>query len=322
MTPPHAPLTREAPFGRRLRAYLQERFPLLGHGLLIVSYYSSNQFLARAITRPGEPMSYDAGSLLGALTVLCVFFHLRVFDEHKDYEEDLEHYPDRVLQSGLITLRELRVVGGVAIGFELLASAVWSLAALVSVVIVIAFSLLMLVEFFAGPWLRRHFLIYALSHMLIMPLLAMVPFSFATGQFAWEAPPWYWLYAFVGFFVTLNWEISRKIHAPEDEREGVDSYTKVFGTYGAAYAVIGVRVIDTAMVAALGVHLELRSWFYIVLVLLFGLSAISFFRFRFYTNSRTAKQMETFAGMYIIAFDLTLALALVSKFGIALHGGT
>ena len=39
-------LTHDAPFGRRLRAYLAERFPLIGHGVLIVSYYSSNQFLA------------------------------------------------------------------------------------------------------------------------------------------------------------------------------------------------------------------------------------------------------------------------------------
>src|SRR6185295_4956489 len=41
-----AALTREAPYPRRLSAYLSERFPLLGHGLLIAAYYSSNQFLA------------------------------------------------------------------------------------------------------------------------------------------------------------------------------------------------------------------------------------------------------------------------------------
>lgn len=40
----------------RLHAYLSERFPLLANGLLIVSFYSSNQFLAHALSQPGEPM--------------------------------------------------------------------------------------------------------------------------------------------------------------------------------------------------------------------------------------------------------------------------
>ena len=117
-------LTPNSPFPVRLLAYLRERFPLGGHGLLIVSYYSSNQFLARALTQPGEPMRYSPHSLLGAIALLCLFFHLRVFDEHKDYDDDLKHYPERILQSGIITLRELRILGGVAITLELLLSGI------------------------------------------------------------------------------------------------------------------------------------------------------------------------------------------------------
>ena len=117
-----APLTREAPFARRLAAYLTERFPLLGHGVLIAAYYSSNQFLARTLTHPGEPMRYDVSTALGMITLLCFFFHLRVFDEHKDYAEDLVHYPHRVLQSGVVTLRDLKVLGGIAIAAEVVLS--------------------------------------------------------------------------------------------------------------------------------------------------------------------------------------------------------
>src|SRR5215218_10690580 len=112
------PLTREAPFARRISAYLAERFPPLGHGVLIAAYYSSNQFLARTLTRPGQPMHYDLSTLFGALTLFCFFFHLRVFDEHKDYAEDLVHYPHRVLQSGAMTLKHLKVLGALAIAAE------------------------------------------------------------------------------------------------------------------------------------------------------------------------------------------------------------
>jgi 4-hydroxybenzoate polyprenyltransferase len=288
--------------------------------LLIVSYYSSNQFLAQTLTHPGEPMRYSGATLAGAITLLCLFFHLRVFDEHKDYEDDLKYYPERVLQRGLITLRDLKILGASAIAVELILSWMAGPPAFLSLLIALGFSLLMLKEFFVGAWLRQHFLLYATSHMLIMPLFALVIFSFATGAYAWEAPGWFWLYAFVGFFVTFNWEISRKIRAPEEERDGVDSYTKLFGTYGAAYAVLLVRVIDTGMVALVGLHLGLPPWFYLILVALFCVCLLGFFQYRFTTTPRTARRMEIYAGMYIVAFDITLAIALVVRHG--LHIGS
>ncbi|HKH47623.1 MAG TPA: UbiA family prenyltransferase [Thermoanaerobaculia bacterium] len=313
-----AALTRQAPFPRRLSAYLAERFPVLGHGLLIVAYYSSNQFLARVLTNPGRPMHYDWTSLLGAVTLFCFFLHLRVFDEHKDYAEDVIHHPDRVLQRGLITLWDLKVLGGIAIAAEIALSAVRGLPALAAWGIAFVFSLLMLKEFFVRDWLKRHFLVYATSHMLLMPLLSLMVFSFATGRWPWEAPGWYLVYSWVGFFVTFNWEVSRKIRAPEDEREGVETYTRIFGTYGAAYIVLAIRVIDTALVILVGRHLGLPRWFDVALVALFLVTLIGFFQFRFQTSRKTAKRMETYAGMYIIAFDLILAAAIGGLFGVEL----
>ncbi len=311
-----ARLSADSPFRTRLRAYLAERFPLLGHGVLIVSYYSSNQFLAKALTYPGEPMRYGAHSILGAITLFCFFLHLRVFDEHKDFEEDSRHYPERVLQRGLIRLRDLRVLGAAAIAIEIALSSVRGSAALVALLLALGFSLLMLKEFFIRAWLKRHFLVYATSHMLIMPLLALMVYSFTTQSYPWTAPGWFWVYAFVGFFVTFNWEVSRKIRAPEQELEGVDSYSKIFGTYGAAYVVIAIRVVDTAMVAAVGYHLGLSIWFYVALVALFALCLVGFFQYLRHTSAKTAKRLETYAGMYIIAFDLILAVEIARKFGI------
>ena len=308
--------TRQSPFPLRLKAYLAERFPVLGHGVLILAYYSSNQFLARALTEPGRPMHYDATTLLGAVTLFCFFFHLRVFDEHKDYAEDLVHYPQRVLQSGVVTLKDLKILGGIAIALELLLSALRGPGTAVAWLAAFGFSVLMLKEFFVRDWLKRHFLVYATSHLLVMPLLALLVFSFATGRWPREAPPWFWLYAWVGFFVTFNWEVSRKIRAPEDEIEGVETYTRIFGTYGAAYLVLLIRVIDTALVALVGWHLGLSWWFYAALLLLFLVCLVGFFQYRFDTNRKTAKRMEIYAGLYIIAFDVILAVAIAQKWGI------
>jgi 4-hydroxybenzoate polyprenyltransferase len=247
---------------------------------------------------------------------LCLFFHLRVFDEHKDYADDCRYFPQRVLQRGLISLGALKILGGMAIVLEWLLGAWLGWATLVSILAAQAFSVLMLKEFFCRDWLRRHFLTYAMSHMLIMPLLALVVFSVATGRYLWEAPAWFWLYAFVGFFVSFNWEVSRKIRAPEQEIEGVETYTKVFGTYGAAYLVLAIRVVDTAMVALVGWHLGLAAWFYGVLVALYVVCLVGFFQYRWQTSPSTAKRMEFYAGMYIVAFDLTLAVAIAQQSGI------
>ena len=174
-------------------------------------------------------------------------------------------------------------------------------------------------EFFVRDWLKRHFLVYASTHMLIMPLLAIVIFSFATRQYPWEASGWFWLYSFVGFFVVFNLEVSRKIRAPEEEIEGVDSYTKIFGTYGAAYLVLLIRVIDTAPWPSSGTIC--RS----ALVLYCTGGAVRGVHDRvppvpLLDYSKTARRMETYAGVYIVAFDLILAIELGRTYGIRFTG--
>ena len=312
--------THRARLVTRLRAYLAERFPLLGHGVLIFSFYSSNQFLAHALGQPSEPMRYDLNSLCGYLTILCFFLHLRVIDDHKDYAADCRHFPDRVLQRGVVTLNELKLLGGAAIVLEFIFAALCGSATVIAVLTVFLFSLLMLKEFFVADWLKQRFLVYASVHMLIMPLLAMVVYSFATRQTLWEAPRWYWLYSFVGFFVAFNWEVSRKIRAPEEEIDGVDSYTRLFGTWGAAYLVLVIRVIDTGLVTLVGLHLRLSVWFYLMLVLLFMVCMVGFIQFRFQTSPATAHRMEIYAGIYIFAFDMALAIELGRKYGIQFVG--
>jgi 4-hydroxybenzoate polyprenyltransferase len=300
-----------APFPFRLKAYLDERFPLARYAVLIASYYSSNQFLAQALTRPAEGVHYDGSSVRGAIALFCVFLLLRVCDEHKDYQEDCRHFPERVLQRGLVTLHHLKRLGGGAIAVALALAVYQGPAALAALGLVFAFGGLMGQEFFLRPWLRRHLLLYAGLHLLIMPLLALLVYSFSTDRPPWRAPGWFWVYALVGFFVAFNWEVSRKIRAPGEEIAGVDSYTRRFGTYGAAYVVLGIRVVDTLLVCLVGRHLGLSPGFYAVLALLFAVGMVGFLHYRLRTSPATARRMEFYAGLYVAAFDLALTVELV-----------
>ena len=262
-------LTPNSPFPKRLNAYVAERFPLVSHLCMVVIYFLANQFLAQVLGDPGQPLRMGWFTPLGMLFLLCIFFHLRVFDEHKDYVDDCVHYPDRILSRGLITLTHLKILAAVAILLEWVCAAVSGWPAMVAVTVTIVFSWIMLHEFFVREWLRAHFMIYAISHMLIMPLMTATIFSFTMQRPFWEAPWLFWVYAGADFFAFANWEISRKIRLPEDEIEGVSSYSKEFGMFAAGYVVLGLRILNTVLAWVVGVYLHLGTFYYAGLIVLF-----------------------------------------------------
>lgn len=313
-------LTPDSPFGARLRAYTQERFPLFSHICMVIIYFLANQFLAQILGRPNEPLQIGWFTLLGTIFLFCVFFHLRVFDEHKDYVDDCKHYPDRILSRGLITLTHLKILAIIAIVIEFVCAWVSGWSAIVAVTVAIFFSWVMLHEFFVKTWLKRHFIIYAISHMLIMPLLTATIFSFTMRRPFWEAPWLFWAYAAADFFAFANWEISRKIKLPEDEIDGVESYSKTFGMYKAAFVVLVLRILNTVLAWIVGIYLNLGSFYYIGLIVLFLITCFGLLQFRLNTTRKSAKRLEAYGGAYIILFYLVLAIELYRIYGVTFGG--
>ena len=317
-----AELTLDSPFSLRLQAYLAERFPLPSHVSMVIIYFLANQFLAQVLSNPGQPLRIGGFSLLGMVFLFCTFFHLRVFDEHKDYADDCAHYPNRILARGLITLNHLKMLGAAAIAVELSVAIVSGYFTVVAVVATVIFSWIMLHEFFVRTWLRAHFIVYAISHMLIMPLMAATIFSFTMQRPFWEAPRLFWAYAAADFFAFSNWEISRKIKLPADEIEGVSSYSKEFGMFAAGYVVIALRILNTCLAWMIGFYLKLGTLYYVGLIVLFLITLFGLLHFRFYPTRQTAKNLEAYGGGYIIFFYFVLAAELVRTHGITFFGGS
>ena len=313
-------LTLESPFSQRLGAFLAERFPLPNHISMVVIYFLANQFLAQVLGNPGEPLRIGWFTLLGMIFLFCIFFHLRVFDEHKDYADDCRHYPDRILTRGLITLSHLKILGGIAILVELGCAAISGWPAIVAVVVTVLFSWVMLHEFFVSIWLRAHFIVYAISHMLIMPLMTATIFSFTMQRPFWEAPWLFWAYAAADFFAFANWEISRKIRLPEDELEGVSSYSKEFGMFKACNVVLALRILNTVLAWIVGIYLNLGLFYYAGLIVLFFITLYGLLHFRLKPTRQTAKNLEAYGGGYIILFYFVLAAELFRTHGVNFGG--
>jgi hypothetical protein len=234
-TDANAGLTRHNAFPVRLLAWFNERFPAPNALLFFLMYFS-----AAAVVRQASPQLNLVGDALACLATWSFFLLLRIFDEHKDYALDLRNHPQRVLQSGLITLANLRILGAACLGVQL----GWSLFQDYSVsgeffdfttvgpattawLLMLGWTCLMGKEFFCGEWLEKHLTLYAFSHMLVMPLHVwwLVQIA-APGTPLNDNVMLLMLLGFVGGFC---FEITRKTNGAEEERDTIESYSRIFG---------------------------------------------------------------------------------------------
>ena len=82
-------------------------------------------------------------------------------------------------------------------------------------------------EFFCGEWLEKRMVLYAITHQLVTPISMLWICSVSISP---SYPPLdIWGFLLTALFCTFSYEIGRKIRAPKDEEEGVDSYTKSIG---------------------------------------------------------------------------------------------
>ena len=208
-----------------------------------------------------------------------------------------------------MSLGELRVVGLAGAGVQL-AVALWlSPALLPFLALTWGYMALMGREFFVGEWLKAHPIAYMVSHMLVMPLIDL----YATAcdwRTAGAAPPeglvWFLL---VSFFNGMTLEIGRKIRSPEQEEEGVETYTVLWGRRGAAGAWLGA-LATTACIALLAARQVGFLWpaaAVLGALLLAGVATSA--RFVRRPDPGTARAIETLSGVWTLAMYLMLGAA-------------
>ena len=230
-------LTLNDSIQQRMLGWIDERFPLPNAVLFFILYLLS-AVVARS-THNGES-SLVLFDIVSCLVTWLLFLLVRIFDEHKDYELDVLNHPKRVLQSGLITLNHLKVLGAISIVAQVLLSLYLDAFSVGPVTLAWAmmftYLCLMGVEFFCGEWLEKRLTLYAFSHMLLMPITVYWLANLAVPGIELNTP--LILTMLLSFVSGFCFEITRKTRGPEEERDTVDSYSKIFGTKGSAYVVV------------------------------------------------------------------------------------
>ena len=230
-------LTPRSPLPARLWGYLGERFPLAPYTVLVVLFFGSAALVSRALA--GLSALPAPQAWLGAPAVLLVFLHLRVFDEHKDHARDQVTHPERLLSRGVVTLRLLAGVGLLAIGLEAGLSALVGPLALLWWALTLLFTLLMRYEFGVGGFLNQHMLLYAVTHNPVVGLLAVYGYACAGAPF--QAT--FLLYVLAASLGSLAFELGRKLHLPDEEVAGVDSYSSVYGRATAGRILAAIELL-------------------------------------------------------------------------------
>jgi 4-hydroxybenzoate polyprenyltransferase len=298
-------------------AWIEERFPL-ANGLLFFVVYAAALLLGQHAA--GGPVALHLGDAAGFAATWSFFLMLRVFDEHKDYANDCRLYPERVLSRGLITLGQLKVVGLLAIGVQLAVSLLRDGGVVGAVTlrwfVVMGFSLLMLREFFVHRWLSRHLVVYAASHMIVTPLSILWIAQMGAGR----APLDRGVYAYAGmsFLFGFCFEIARKMRSPEEERAGVDTYTRLFGVWSVAFTVAVLWSLATVVLGVVlilsGVDGDSRALWVGVVALALP-AAVVLERFAHRPSPSGAKVAQAVVGLSMLVANGGLAAALLVRGG-------
>ncbi len=232
----------ERTFLYRFLIYQKERFPFIANGVMIGAFTFSAA--AYSVICRGKQGFIDIQDyLIGVFITVTLFFLVRIFDEFKDKEDDAKYRQYLPVPRGLVSLKELGIVAGVVIFLQLLAILTLQPKMFLLYVLVIAYLLLMRVEFFVPKWLKERQVLYITSHMVIIPLIDM----YASGL-DWllaGAQPHYgllWFFA-VSYMNGIVLEFGRKLRAPEHEELGVVSYTGLYGTMGGTIRWIVILLI-------------------------------------------------------------------------------
>ena len=272
---------------------IKERFPPAAYIPLTTLFVMANcAMAAKAIDMHLEfrPL------LLAFILALSFFFRLRLFDEIKDYETDLNVDPTPPLAHGILTLRQVKSTAFALIFFELLLASTMGFNALIAHAIAIGYSLLMYNEFFISSWLRPHLTTYAVTHTLVSAFLGFSLGSFITHTSIFKFPHYYYLLGLVNWPLFNLFEFSRKTFSPSEEKEHVESYSSLFGLWGA----ISLS-LSQALIASIFAQILLNGPWVFWGLLFLNLAAVSLYL----GNSQKPSAAHVFrviSGLYLFIF--------------------
>lgn len=283
--------------------FLSERFEPFSHFIMIALFVYAHYLVANAskyvIVEPHLIIYVGLGTAV-------FFMKLRFYDEIKDFEVDVEKNPHRPLPRGLLQHLDLKKAIELSIILEVIFFTSCGIEALAAILFAIAYSLLMYKEFFIPHLIRPHLTTYATSHTVVTFFLSLAIFSALSKFKLWEMDPDFYYFSLMSWLLFNIFELGRKIYQPCEERNGVDTYSSIWGKGGAFLLVL----VHALLASAFCLHISTIQ-FYFMLTLLsaqIGLLILVGIVYLLGKGPATGKIFRLFSSVYILLVYLSVLI--------------
>lgn len=285
------------PVAHRLWIYQRERIPLAKTAILLAVFSAASVNVSAFLA--DRPLPVWGAYATAFVVSLVVFIQLRVCDEYKDGPDDRRYRPERPIPRGLVSLRLILGIGTGLVPIAIVTVLAYDPPLLWLLILVWVWMTLMTVEFFVPRWLKARPLFYLASHMAIMPLLDL----FVTGA-EWVpagASPAEGLVLFLllSFSNGCVLEIGRKIWAQENEREGVETYSGLWGVSRAVAVWIAVAALSFLLLLAVGFSTGYPVWTGVPGLIMFGVVCRVALAMRNAPDGVRQARLDTVSGLWV-----------------------
>lgn len=227
---------------KRIGIYLNEMFPLSAFiGSMLTAVAVQLTYLRLYDVKPLSVVHL----LVPALVLTAVSLLIRVMDEFKDYQDDLTNFPERPLPSGRVHKNDLVALGYFCVMLILFLS-MTSSRLLIWSIVTLVFTFLMLKWFFIEAMMRKSLPLAFITHHPIV-LFNFIYLLIACTQMNSAVNFDKAIYILPVCLIFTNWEVVRKIRAPEQET-AYTTYSKIFGPRIAISIALIVQFIFVATV--------------------------------------------------------------------------
>ena len=214
--------------------------------------------------------------LIAFIALLIYLLHIRIIDEQRDFEHDNTHHKQRPLQTGKISLHELRAIDRYStIIFFFLSIYIGFYAGIIAL-IMLTFSYLAGNEFFIKEKIRPHFFIYNAINTLQTLIMQLFIYAFFVSHIPLtHLVVFHFLFTGIG---TVIFELVRKIKIPGKDGTGKDTYSSHLGFNNSIFIYLILVAFNAFLFYLINSQLPSQSnyWFLFSIsmfssVLLFGM---------------------------------------------------
>ena len=227
---------------KRLFVYYHERYPIFLRLLLGVIVFCEIYFII-LLNQGVTKFNIGYQEIIGGFTIFSFLLWLRVADDLKDYETDMKLFPDRPLQRGATTKKDI-FISCLIIEIITIALNLIFMPNKIFFIVLYVYGYLMSKWFFQRAKIQPSLPLALITHNPVQMIVNLYIISFTVIKYNLDFINLTTIMTlFTLYFPALIWEVSRKIKAPKDEND-YTTYSKLFGYKKATRFVLIMTILD------------------------------------------------------------------------------